>query len=42
MEDLAAAMENSPPTTIADTRIMDKRRESIAEEMWESYQAYLA
>ncbi len=42
MEDLAAAMENSPPIIIADTWIMDKWRESIAEEMWESYQVYLA
>jgi len=43
MEQLAASSQNSrPSTTRASTGLMDARRDKIAEDMWKSYNEYLA
>ena len=42
MDQLAASSQNSRPRTRADTWLMDTRRDSIAEDIWKSYQEYLA
>ena len=42
MDQLAASSQNSRPRTRADTRLMDTRRDNIAEDMWKLYHEYLA
>ncbi len=42
MDQLVASSQNSQPRTRADTQLMDAQCDSIAEDMWKSYQEYLA